>query len=960
MVKKTDFSKYGYVLKRMMVDKSGQTNPPDEEELRAEIISEEQRRRERSERETVEEQAQREHNYRMENKRFRKQEKDDEEREEKEEKRGEKWKVTRAKEWVEGKGKRAKEVMRGDIAGAGGEVGGWMFILMTVMLYIFDMFFRYNGINAQRFLDNLRFTSVESYIGWFFNSIVLTLLIAYWVLYRPDTKEFISWFLVAEALSLIIFMGGMGSMLIHLSFVITFYFLYIRYSAKEGAGGYAGANYIFFFLLVFDFFGYGILAEIVKNPIVSNRLIIPIWFYFALIYTHEKERSFWINMVIVIVILMNVFYFVGGIDGLRSMSATLTTEEKQEGINFLRTGWKNFADSWKQALEGLSADMDAQLIQASGGYYQGKVEKNKIGPLGVFINKLKTSQPRYYEKEKVIIWGTVEALSLGEGINVEIKCHKKDEEKYATEVIPKEQPFTMYSKEIRDFECVFDPSEEMETPWYADLGIHTIAVDAEFNFGTLAYLKSYFIDTERKRDMVREGLDPFKEFGIKDTEPIAVYTDGPVIIGMETTSPIIDVGQGAITQPRLGVTLENKEGWEGVIRNLSELVILTPPGVNIDLNSEPCTFGFEKYGIKNCEEDSCVNLEYNPCMKVCGSNPEESCETKCEKVKESCISDCKVMFGENEEEVYTGYSLDVNKLEPRDAFKDIDRFRSFSCRLNVEESVLGNTPITVKYFRAKARYNYVVSKDIDVQIQSAPGTAGKVSEKVEISELVPGDIGKKIETHASSILGGGYVDLALALAWDESWHRHCCKDKGNKGDGCEGTHEDDCYEEKLISSGSSFGVMQLNKEVHCPWFHPVEICEESSAKKNVNYGTYGCSSTYDEDKANSECATYYTANCVGKDATNVDCNIKLGLRYLKKLYDEGQQGYLDGKFYDCNGKTYSGWDYALRAYNGWSCEGQADLEFVENVNDYKASKPWKEYETQDYTQDYTEEEKEVV
>ena len=77
----------------------------------------------------------------------------------------------------------------------------------------------------------------------------------------------------------------------------------------------------------------------------------------------------------------------------------------------------------------------------------------------------------------------------------------KDEEKYATTVVPErdDQPFTMYSKETRDFECVFG---DLKTPWFSDFGIHTITVDAAFNFGTLAYLKSYFMDIERKRWVV--------------------------------------------------------------------------------------------------------------------------------------------------------------------------------------------------------------------------------------------------------------------------------------------------------------------------------------------------------------------------------------------------------------------------------------------------------------------------
>jgi len=871
---------------------------------------------------------------------------------EKADERKEKKKEKKEKGWRQ----RSKEFLRGEWEDAGKGAGGWMFILLTVLLYMFDIFFRYNGLNIQRFLDNLYFTSIESYIGWFFNSIVLTLLIAYYVIYRPKPQEFISWFLVAETLSLIIFMGGMGTALIHLSFVIAFYFLYIRYSSEDKAS----ANYIFFFLLAFDFFGFGLLAEFVKNPIISNRLIIPIWFYFALIYTHEKERTFWINLVIIIVILMNVFYFVGGINGLRSMSATLTEEEKQEGINFIRTGWKNVRDTFSRAIEGFRADLEAQLTYASGGYYKGRVERNKIGPLGVFIDKLKASQPRYYEEEDAIVWGTIKALSLGEGINVKVDCHKKGEEKYASRVVPKheEQPFTMYSRETRDFECVFEYSE---TPWFSDFGIHTITADAEFNFGTLAYLKSYFMDIERKRSMVREGLDPFKEFGIKDTEPVAVYTDGPVIIGMETTSPIIEVGEGMVTQPRIGVTLENKEGWEGKIRNITELVLLTPPRVIINLEDEdhPCTVKFKKYTKDDCEKKSCVNFVEKPCKQVCGHKKgaaETSCLSQCAKNLKNCKDDCKILFeGEKREgkvEDYNGYTLDTSKIDVRNMFKDIDRYRSFSCRLTAKteegKNVLGNTPITVKYFRAKARYDYVISKDIDIQVQSEAGTAVDVSRTIDTTGLIPGHLSTKIAGHAQNILGKDQVNLALALAWAESNHRHCCKGRtDNKY--CKGTQEESCKEEKLISSGSSFGVMQLNRGAHCAWFYPDKICQDGVHKQGVVYSTFNCDENYWKT-APQDCKIYKESGCNKADATNVDCSIKLSLRYLKSLHKSYSSGISEGKITckDENTKRkyqgYKGWFAALRAYNGMGCPDKKSKAYVETVESYMKSKPWEKEE----------------
>ena len=56
--------------------------------------------------------------------------------------------------------------------------------------------------------------------------------------------------------------------------------------------------------------------------------------------------------------------------------------------------------------------------------------------------------------------------------------------------------------------------------------------------------------------------------------------------------------------------------------------------------------------------------------------------------------------------------------------------------------------------------------------------------------------------------------------------------------------------------------------------------------------------------------------------------LKLGLAYLKKLYDDNKNKI---KTWNCNQKTYTGWDLALRYYNGWGCTG-ADINYVEKIN----------------------------
>lgn len=839
-------------------------------------------------------------------------------------------------------GTKTKEILRGQW-GEAGQAGGWMFIFFTIVLYMLDIINGFDGINIQRFMDNLAFTSIESYIGWFFNSIVVTLLIAYYVIYRPsDHTEFISWIFVAETISLILFMGGGGgTMLIHLGLVMAFYWLYIRHENKEDI---AKANYIFFVLLFFDFFGYGLLSYFINNPAVSNRLIIPIWFYYSLIYTKEQERTVWINFLIIIVILINVFYFMGGIDGLKNMQDYMTEDESQEGFNFWRTGYDRVIETLSSVYDGFQQGLDKQLEYASGGYYKGKVEKNKIGPLGVFIDEVKSSQPRYYTGEEVVLWGKISADSLNDnGINVNVNCVHFDDSlfdssKYSQDVSP-DRTFTIYTNEVRDFECRF---KDLSDSWIFDIGIHNIGVLAEFPFETLAYLKSYYMDVDRRRNMVREGLDPFKEFQIQDTDPVATYTDGPVIIGMETTSPIIDVGTGIVTKPRLGITLENKEGWNGKIRSLTELVILTPPGVEIKTPKSDCTIAFEKYSKDDCSNSGCcydsnniddkgdikyVELKSNyktskgsceryvfkECVDVCigdDKSKESSCNISCTKNYESCVNDCNILFEGDSDKDYNAYSLNLDQAvapmevvigtrNQGDIFKNIDRFRSFSCRLTTDaDKVLESSPFTMKDFRVKARYNYTVTKEVEVQVQSQGGTVSQTSKTLATEPIdITGAVPQKIISYANSL--NIPREYALAIAWAESRFKHC-----NNG---QVTY---CKGKKYTttsSDGSSVGVMQVNTNT-------------DSGKENIK----------------SVCGMD------PEDMYDLDKNIICGLRILKNKYTTFKRGLTreqviknckDSRYIDTYA-GYTGWDAAFRGYNGWGCGTGADVDYVENIKSY--------------------------
>ena len=179
---------------------------------------------------------------------------------------------------------------------------------------------------------------------------------------------------------------------------------------------------------------------------------------------------------------------------------------------------------------------------------------------------MQSTNARYYEDEDVIVWGTVKARTLDDSINIQIGCEvRKDKDnKIPADKIDPEREFQVFALEELDFACTFDRCKLEKDPECESAtlkkGSNTITTFADFNFETLAYLKMYFINNERKRAMIREELDIFKEFDIKDKNPVPVYTNGPVAIEMGTSSPLVGVSdeEGTIVNPRFTISIENR------------------------------------------------------------------------------------------------------------------------------------------------------------------------------------------------------------------------------------------------------------------------------------------------------------------------------------------------------------------------------------------------------------------
>ncbi len=571
--------------------------------------------------------------------------------------------------------------------GQGVKQGGWI-LIFPFLLAILDFILGKNGIPLD-FLWNNPGLFAETVTRIVVHSPYWVLLVIYLILRKPHSKEE---FLFPAILLLVGFLtitfGGWNNWIFfHMIFAgLTFFLLLGGFNPNRPIGQ---AHWIFLIIFVIDIFGLatlkglnaGIMGGIIP-AIFLNRIIFPIWFFYYLALI--KESSFKTGMSIFIVL----FYagYIGfnyvGVQNIEIQDLDIEKAQAGGAIKQAIENWRDAGSLW----------FSNQIQYA----ITGKVEENQYEPLGVYLENVQSADPKYYADEDVIIWGTVKARTLDEVIKIKVGCYvdeyAKIPENHADKVDPGGEIEVFTSEEL-DFACSFTQPHDGNP---LKVGTNAIRTFANFNFETLAYLKTYFIDNERRRAMVREGLDVFEEFDIKDKNPFPVYTNGPVAIEMGTSSSLVSVSEeGSIASPRFSVDIENRGGWEGEITSLNELVLLLPNGVEIIDTKEDCNRDFENYNKEDCEA-SCS-----------GDN------------KEDCEKECELLLG-GSSPAYNGYRLaetEINKFDERMLKdEDVERFRRFNCKITPDVRVLGNTPITTKYFRVKVKYDYRVEKPITVKI----------------------------------------------------------------------------------------------------------------------------------------------------------------------------------------------------------------------------------------------------
>jgi len=337
----------------------------------------------------------------------------------------------------------------------------------------------------------------------------------------------------------------------------------------------------------------------------------------------------------------------------------------QYGIEKLKDSGRNVVLYFSNAGKTIGEDVQRQLAIASGDYYTGKVDNAAKQKLGVYLENFHATDQMLYPSAPIDAVVTMKAETLDTELNIAVACDA-DGNVSASKVLPK-NAFTVLTYDQYDIDCIWNKG-------VLGVGAHTLNFRSEFDFTTRAYLKSYLMDQDRLREYRRQNVDPLAS--IPDKNPVAVYTSGPVRIGMSLGKQPIPLGKNGDALQSWGVTVENS--WEGKVLGITGLTLAVPKGIAIN---DPASIG--------------------AVLTTCDAVPEE------ERV--TC-----------DDTLVNVYALTADELQSP-GYKNLT-VKSLRIPLTITDptKVLGKAPIGVQNFKASVQYRYLLERSLPVQVREEP------------------------------------------------------------------------------------------------------------------------------------------------------------------------------------------------------------------------------------------------
>jgi hypothetical protein len=262
--------------------------------------------------------------------------------------------------------------------------------------------------------------------------------------------------------------------------------------------------------------------------------------------------------------------------------------------------YKDVKELGKQTAKGITL----QYYIATGNYEQG-IEENRERPLGVYLKDVGVTSETVGPDDTINMFATLKSQSFktDKELKINVACYESDKQDIPDKrgIITPKPVFAVAEDEEQPVDCNIDAV-------HLGTGRHDITLEATFGFPTSAYLKGYFMMQDQirsyKRQHPEEGSSPLDEFGITDRNPIAVFTGGPLYVGMGVglqPIPLPEENYG----PTLSITLDRN--WpEGELMSVKSLSIAVPPGLKVTKVSGRQVVDTPYCKVNDLGEDTCV------------------------------------------------------------------------------------------------------------------------------------------------------------------------------------------------------------------------------------------------------------------------------------------------------------------------------------------------------------------
>ena len=461
--------------------------------------------------------------------------------------------------------------------------------------------------------------------------------------------------------------GGPVNFYLWALFFVVYAIIALRFHRRYGDIKFILVFYILSALILPAVYG---LVQSNSTAAAMMMVFNPVWIiYLLLFHSEEFPKLSFLYMIFWIGLL--TFCFMPQVQTYAQEQGYTASVSPAIAIRYMAStsvkAWHSFWTGLEKMQVEVVKETERTYKVITGDYYTGEVDEGSKKQLGVFLDPLKSAQPKFYEGQPATIYTSLRAETIAEPLNIKLKCTA--DKKEADKIIPKSE-FKVETMEEQSIDCVFNDLKPKN---------YNFKLTADFDFTTRAYQKVYFMNKERLRETKRKGIDPLTDFS--DKKPGTIYTNGPVMIGVGGATEQQPIGVEPSTSPEatgptIGVTIDNV--WTGKMTKIHYLTLMVPKGLEVtDIN------GFPVQKIDNCQL-----LPSDEDIKIC------------------------------DDEIVNLYALPDSELTLINRDKDIIAY-TFRAHTKVAdyEKLIGDAPLAIDTFKITVKYDYSYSTEKPIVVE---------------------------------------------------------------------------------------------------------------------------------------------------------------------------------------------------------------------------------------------------